>query len=239
MKKRVCTCCSRLDLIGLLVFGLCRFPDDLYDRYWKSPGSSYTIATMSTTTNLVIPTIIFDNPPVKVMQTAWSDPSFWFNSPFPQETTTIFYVTLYFVEVGTLKATDRRSIDIYLNDAIWFRGYNVSKTVDEVFFSEDPILVNKANFSLYRDSASTLDPLLNAAELHAIYDTVTTTTVSTDGNSLVIIMIAVLHHFADWSVCLDSGLNFFDALVLIMVHDAFHYFDLSKLTMLVNGSTCF
>ncbi|CAM6093584.1 unnamed protein product [Calypogeia fissa] len=162
-----------------------RFPDDIYDRLWKSPTADYQINTISTTATLgPVPASIFDNPPVKVLQDAWSDYDFWFNTPFPQETTTIFYATLYFLEIGSPNPTDRRSLDIYLNDAVWF-SYNVSKTVNEIYSPDDPITTGSANFSLFRAQGSTLDPLLNAFELHAVYDTVTTTTLSTDATALL------------------------------------------------------
>ncbi|KAL3684150.1 hypothetical protein R1sor_002172 [Riccia sorocarpa] len=164
-----------------------RYPDDVYDRIWYSPGDDLQLTSARTTRNIPSADAL-DNPPLPVLQSAWFDPkAFWWGFTPPSEElniTTTFYVNLFFAEVQTVKATDVRSFSVALNGEINYPNLTLGTGAQQLFSKSLSISSTGANFSFEILPGATLGPVLNAGEYYSVRDWIDSSTDSRDVTAL-------------------------------------------------------
>ncbi|CAM6119664.1 unnamed protein product [Calypogeia fissa] len=153
-----------------LDFPISKFPEDPYDRLWKSPGywseRKYTIENITTINGRVTPSTSAqaNNVPWQVMQDAWVNGSeFWVNfnvSPY-----NLVYGAVYVEEIELLAPAVRSfTIDLNGNQTVDFSAStNAGMQVFSDFAISGPNL--HTNFTLTALPNSPKGPILNAIEV--------------------------------------------------------------------------
>ncbi|KAJ7566784.1 hypothetical protein O6H91_02G118300 [Diphasiastrum complanatum] len=173
-----------------------RYPSDPFDRIWSSDAPLVNNYIPLTTNRSVSPGITFDKPPSAVMMTArtTANSSLALGYSFSLSTLTLnYYVSFFFAEIATLAPTDARIFNIDLtndiNNASFFGPLNVQQEATAAFtsveiYANHTSLQGPATFTFRPTSASTLGPIVNAAEIHLVFDSLTSGTDNTDVTAL-------------------------------------------------------
>ncbi|KAL2636103.1 hypothetical protein R1flu_007582 [Riccia fluitans] len=173
-----------------------RYPDDLYDRVWYTPGSNFDITTNQTSTDIPLDHL-FDNPPLKVLQSAWDAPlGFWFSftpTDYELKLTQKFYIHFYFTEVEDVGAFDTRSFGVDMNGEIFGNVTLNATSVEGLHNYSFTITSVGAKFTFSPQS------VLNSAEIYASRDIVPSSSANADGN-FASIFLAIFSSFVHFSV---------------------------------------
>ncbi|CAM6104702.1 unnamed protein product [Calypogeia fissa] len=146
-----------------------RYPDDPYDRLWRSPGSwsstdfdaeGVVSSTTSAATNYV---------PPAVMQYAWmndtANSSFWVAfSSFASQISEV-YIAVYFEEIESNSVIGDRMFTINMNgDLSTVTAKNVPQML---YYWNWPVPNESTNFTFEALPTSVLGPIVNAIEVYA------------------------------------------------------------------------
>ncbi|KAL3685523.1 hypothetical protein R1sor_003545 [Riccia sorocarpa] len=163
-----------------------RYPDDQWDRIWAADPESVDIPGITNANAQLANTIATagNEPPVAVLQSAWNASTISFQLPLsalPESPidSTFFYIVLYFVEIGGLKATDFRVVDVNV-DGEAVSDSPVTLTSDSTFEAWSLLLetTKSADVTITPSSNSSVPvALLNGVEVYKIqtYNTSLTT----------------------------------------------------------------
>ena len=169
-----------------LYYGTCRYPHDVFDRIWLPehyPGDTKSEAVSIDVSDAE------DKPPPAVLQTA-AVGLFWgiFDESILSLSTEDLpamnvpvYITAYFSEVVHLNATDKRSIDVYINGDPYSREINPPFGGVSVVYITNRTANSNTNITIRGSSDSTLPPLLNAYEVYTVSGALTEGTNRDDG----------------------------------------------------------
>ena len=177
------------------MFIVCRYPDDKFDRYWfpKHVDNTYvngtTILTNLSTTTVVNTVNTNTSVPSSVMQTclAMSKPgNMTFYFPLQQDST-YAYLEFYWAELDpNVNVTSRQfkvhvpgfALDSSLN--VYNESQGLYSFLEEAwwYFTLTP---QTSKFVQYSTPTSVYGPILNAVELFAITDVISSTTTVIDG----------------------------------------------------------
>ncbi|KAG1339177.1 putative LRR receptor-like serine/threonine-protein kinase [Cocos nucifera] len=188
-----------------------RYPHDLYDRIWDpSAVTNGCRALVSDAT--FVNTGKSDRPPATVLKTAVesTDVSSSMRLPtwLPPNEVPI-YVNMYFTEMSSLSAAQKRSFDIFVDGAGEFRWRAMVPRYRDV---TEYYIIRMANsstaFTLVATTDSTLPPIISAMEVFVISDVLSNGTNANDVETLVLLQqqFGVLK---DWSgdPCLPASYN--------------------------------
>ncbi|XP_068314950.1 nodulation receptor kinase-like [Pyrus communis] len=158
--------CSPMIFFGLVIF---RYPYDTSDRIWKShsgadPGTgTYHISQP----NVSISGNATTSPPLQVLQTALAAPDqlLLLHNGLPTESYQ-YLVFLYFYEVDRTVQAGQRVFDIFLNDELKERRFDVSGNGSNYKELSFPVTANGSlNLTLVKVSGSENGPICNAYEI--------------------------------------------------------------------------
>ncbi|KAL6011190.1 hypothetical protein ACLOJK_001635 [Asimina triloba] len=180
-----------LFLVGRYAYGaadIVRFSDDAYDRIWR-PSPAGVGLTAVTSTAISINTSVADDPPQAVLQAALTTSSasaadsIVLSAGITLPTTALpVYANLYFSEVAQLDFTEKRSINVLLNNKIM----NDQPIVPIYEGVVETVLYNitadaSSKLTLVSASDSTLPPIINALEFFTVSGVLSDGTNSDDG----------------------------------------------------------
>ncbi|XP_060958834.1 putative leucine-rich repeat receptor-like protein kinase At2g19210 [Cannabis sativa] len=152
-----------------------RYKDDVYDRIWQ-PFNFPERKVLSTPLTIDSSSNIYQ-PPSSVMSTAMSpakvsNPMFAFHMK-PDDPTAEYYVYMHFAELEKLKANESREFFIYENLELWnvdnqpfSPQYLSTTTLFNVALA--PISGDQIDYTLFKTTASTHQPTLNAFEVYIV-----------------------------------------------------------------------
>lgn len=176
------------------MFVLCRYPDDGFDRYWFAQHvdnmfvNGTRILTNLSTTTVVNTYGTNQSIPSSVMQTclAMSKPgNMTFYFPLQQDNT-YAYLGFYYAELDPNVNVTSRQFKVHVPDAseVLVNVYNESQALYS-FFGEAwwyfTLTPQTSKFVQYSTPTSVYGPILNAVELFAITDVISSTTTVIDG----------------------------------------------------------
>ncbi|CAN6462023.1 unnamed protein product [Victoria cruziana] len=163
-----------------------RYPDDVLDRFWQSPGSD-GLVSISTSSDISLETDPY-KPPLKVMQIADIDQDnssgFHWNASIPQNSS--LFMCIHFAELQHLGRSETRQFDITVNEGnfsapikpSYLKAMNVCSS--GIYGPHD---VNYVDFT--PTAQSNLSSILNAAELYAVVQLSNSATDERDVNCLL------------------------------------------------------
>ncbi|XP_038902515.1 putative leucine-rich repeat receptor-like protein kinase At2g19210 isoform X2 [Benincasa hispida] len=161
----------RLDL-GSLDNETIRYKDDVYDRIWDPPVPIQGWTTINTSEQVSVNDPLFFKPAPAVMNTAATPSNKSAPMAFtwePPDSTTAFFVYMYFAELKVLGANESRVFDVFLNGKRWHNESLSPGYLEElVLFSAAPLTGGNYQFSFVRTPNSTLPPILNALEVYQV-----------------------------------------------------------------------
>uniref|UniRef100_A0A7N0TW17 Protein kinase domain-containing protein n=1 Tax=Kalanchoe fedtschenkoi TaxID=63787 RepID=A0A7N0TW17_KALFE len=144
------------------------YPDDSYDRIWKTIDWTSNMNYLST--NETIMNNYGYKPPVSVLRTAVTPKNasdrlqFYWSANMTDEQ----YIYLHFAEVEDLAVNQSRQFNIYLNDTPYYGPFTPPKLSAFTVFSTRPLTGTWFNFSLNMTETSTLPPIINAIEIYKL-----------------------------------------------------------------------
>ena len=187
--------CKYMKLDCTTCLFLCRYPDDKFDRYWfpKHVDNPYvngtTIVTNLSTTTIVPTSWSNESVPSSVMQTclAMSTPgNMTFYFPLRQASVKV-YLAFYWAELdGNVNVTSRQfmvHVPGFTPDLL-FNIYNQGGglySLDEEAWWNFTLTPQTSKIVQYSTPTSVYGPILNALELFAITDVISSTTNIIDG----------------------------------------------------------
>ncbi|CAN6462020.1 unnamed protein product [Victoria cruziana] len=163
-----------------------RYPDDVLDRFWQSPGAN-GLASINTSSDISLETDPY-KPPLKVMQIADIDPDnssgMDWNETIPQNSS--LFMCIHFAELEDLGRNETRQFDITVNGGnfagpitpSYLKAMNVCS-----YGTYGPQDVN--DLDLTPTAHSNLSPILNAAEIYAVVQLSSSETDERDVNCLL------------------------------------------------------
>lgn len=170
---------------------LCRYPDDVHDRFWRGyPGDEYWTQL---NTSLSIDTVKNDfHPPSKVLRTAVmpkdSNDSldldiFW---PRTADETKQYNVYLHFAEVKKHKANQTREFVINYNDnpTSTTRSFSLNYLKAFTVYNNGRAGAGRHYSSISRTNLSTFPPIINAIEIYVVKEFFQAETNQQDGESI-------------------------------------------------------
>ncbi len=182
------------------IFCYCRYPDDVYDRYWFPVQGSNSTFVQSTshsglqilmTNHSVLPITVngIDYPPDAVMRTALTDTSGNITIYFPDTNNYLAYLSFYFAELDpTANATSRNyyvlvpdSYPTLINPLV----DQTSNGPDGAFYPNVDYYGDGWDIIVYPDPTSPLGPLVNALEFLEVRDQMVTLTNLQDGELII------------------------------------------------------
>ncbi|CAM6107405.1 unnamed protein product [Calypogeia fissa] len=173
----------RLNLGAAIGSTSIRYPDDPYDRLWRSPGSwsstdfdaeGVVSSTTSAATNYV---------PPAVMQYVWmndtANSSFWVAfSSFPSQISEV-YIAVFFEEIESNSVIGDRVFTMNMNgDLSTVTAKNVPQMVN---YWNWPVPNESTNFTFEALPTSVLGPIVNAIEVYAEFSFNQSATAVNDG----------------------------------------------------------
>lgn len=166
-----------------------RFPSDPYDRIWDHGVAVNGLETVTSDALIIDGAAADDEPPQAVLQnaitTSSTADSINLATNLPAVDVSI-YVNAYFSEITTLDSTQKRLLQIYLDDKpvtdLIVPPYQKAAEVTMANLTAS----SNNNLSLVAASGSMLPPLINALEVFLISDKLTDGTDSNDGNTLIL-----------------------------------------------------
>ncbi|CAN6462017.1 unnamed protein product [Victoria cruziana] len=163
-----------------------RYPDDVFDRFWHSPGPVGSVS-INTSSDISLETDPY-KPPLKVMQIADIDQdnssSFHWNSSIPQNSS--LFMCIHFAELQYLGPNETRQFDITVNEGnfagsitpSYLKAMNVCSS--SIYGPQDLNYVD-----LSPSAQSNLSPILNAAQLYAVVQLSSSETDERDVNCIL------------------------------------------------------
>jgi hypothetical protein len=152
-----------------------RYPDDPYDRIWVGLGTAGNLV-LSTTSSINVSGYNRDQAPTKVLQTAqyWNTSGVNFGLSSLLATENLYYVvTLFFAEIESIAATEKRNISMEpgtLNGISYLDVYNLVGLDTIVEYGWPNATLNSTDtFLLSTTADSLLGPMLNAIAINRIY----------------------------------------------------------------------
>ncbi len=182
-----------------IIFGYCRFPDDVYDRYWFPVQKSNATLVQSTDSGLqnltsnhsILPMSVngYDYPPDAVMRTALTDTRGNMTINFPADTNSYSaYLSLYYADLDPTANDTSRKYYVQLPD---YYPTFVNPILNLTNYYPDALLLdfeyygNGLDVLLYPDPTSPLGPLVNALELFKAGDQMVKLTNLQDGELII------------------------------------------------------
>lgn len=100
----------------------------------------------------------------------------------PPDSTTAFFVYMYFAELKVLGANESRVFDVFLNGKRWINeSLSPSYLAELAFYSTTPLTGGTYQISFVRTPNSTLPPILNALEIYRVLNLSLSETSGQDG----------------------------------------------------------
>ncbi|KAJ7566859.1 hypothetical protein O6H91_02G121800 [Diphasiastrum complanatum] len=176
-----------------------RYPLDSFDRIWQSDIAQLNVDSFMplSTNHSVSLGLNFNKPPSAVMMTARTTANFSLPLSYPFELPTAaenYYVCFSFAEIANLAPTDARIFNINLTNGIdetslFYESLNVQRLATAAFESVElcanyTSLQGPVTFTFTPTPASTLGPIVNAAEIYLVSDILTVATENTDVKAL-------------------------------------------------------
>ncbi|XP_058111157.1 probable LRR receptor-like serine/threonine-protein kinase At1g05700 [Magnolia sinica] len=163
-----------------------RYSDDSYDRIWTPVAASGSLTTVTSDASF-INTNVADNPPSTVLQTALTSAtvsnSIVLTAP-NLKTEVPVYINAYFSEVAQLGPSDKRSIQVFINNTSSGDPFAppYESTLEYTFYN----ITADANttMTLSATADSTLPPIINALEIFSVSNVLTSGTDSNDVQAL-------------------------------------------------------
>ncbi|XP_061371272.1 probable LRR receptor-like serine/threonine-protein kinase At4g29180 [Gastrolobium bilobum] len=158
---------KRWDIASLNGSG--RYEDDIYDRIW-SPYNSSSWDSISTSSAINVNGDGY-KAPFEVIRTVaiprnHSDPLEF--SWTPTDTSSKFYVYLYFAEVEKLQKTQLRKFNISWNGSPLFESLVPLYLYATTLSNSKYLVANEHQISIQKTEDSTLPPILNAVEIYVV-----------------------------------------------------------------------
>lgn len=161
----------RLDF-GSLDNQTIRYQDDVYDRIWDPPVPIRGWTTLNTSEKVSVDDPLFFQPAPAAMNTAATPSNESAPMAFtwlPPDSTTAFFVYMYFAELKVLGANESRVFDVFLNGKRWINeSLSPSYLAELAFYSTTPLTGGTYQISFVRTPNSTLPPILNALEIYRV-----------------------------------------------------------------------
>ncbi|XP_022948347.1 putative leucine-rich repeat receptor-like protein kinase At2g19210 [Cucurbita moschata] len=161
----------RLDF-GSLDNRTIRYKDDVYDRIWDPPIPVKEWTTLNTSQQVNVNDQAFFQPAPAVMNTSLTPRNASAPMLFtwqPPDSTTPFFLYMYFAELKKLQANESREFDISVNGERWLnKSFSPQFLSVSIVFSTSPMTGGSYEISLVRTANSTLPPILNAVEIYRV-----------------------------------------------------------------------
>ncbi|CAN6462021.1 unnamed protein product [Victoria cruziana] len=162
-----------------------RYPDDVLDRFWQSPGAN-GLASINTSSDISLETDPY-KPPLKVMQIADIDQdnsSFYWNASIPQNSS--LFMCIHFAELQDLGRSETRQFDITVNEGNFAGSITPSYLKAMNVCSSGIYGPQDLNYMLLTPTTqSNLSAILNAAEIYAVVQLSSSETDERDVNCLL------------------------------------------------------
>lgn len=171
---------KRWDIAALNGSG--RYEDDIYDRIW-SPYSSSSWDSVNTSSEIDTS----DNgyrAPFEVIRSAAisiNDSAPLEFSWKPDDSTSKFYVFLYFAELEKLEKKQLREFRVSWNGSPLIRSIIPRYLQADIVSNSKSLVANEHRISIYRTDDSTLPPILNAVEIYVVRELDSVPTFEQDG----------------------------------------------------------
>ncbi|KAI4347332.1 hypothetical protein L6164_008149 [Bauhinia variegata] len=158
-----------------------RYPSDVYDRIWEAETSFLYSDDVKSEAVSIDLSKAEDRPPPAVLQdaivgTIWGMFArtiiYLRIEDLPDKSIPV-YITAYFSDVAQLNATDKRSIDIYIDDVLYSRQINIPFGSVSVSYITNTTANSNTSISIRGSADSTLPPLINAYEVYSISNALT------------------------------------------------------------------
>ncbi|XP_059639327.1 probable LRR receptor-like serine/threonine-protein kinase At1g05700 [Cornus florida] len=174
------------------------YKDDVYDRIWRPCSENYKKLSTPSSDSTIKSDGLYQ-PPSKVMSSAITPSDTWeslYLPPWqPVSPTDQFYIYLYFAEVQLLQDNQTREFNIYLNGNQLNQEPAVSPnylSTTTLIYSTAPVSYPKYELSIRKTNNSTLPPIINAAELYAVKQSLHSQTDEIDALYFEILVAAMM-----------------------------------------------